>query len=655
MKTLLYYTILATTTICMPAHGSHAADIPSNYHPVCQQDFNSPGALKELTATTDAYKPTWESLAQHQVPDWFKDAKFGIYAHWGVYCVPGFNSEWYPKRMYIETSPVYRHHLETYGDLAQFGYKEFIPLFKAPNFDAQAWAALYHSAGAKFAGPVVEHHDGFSMWASTVNRWNAADMGPKRDVTGELVRALRQRGIKVVTTFHHGLNVLDWYPVRAGCDTADHRYGDLYGKFADPEEGFRRWLAKVEEVVDQYQPDQLWFDIGLARIPQSYKLEMTRYYYNQASAWGRDVVITKKRNDLPNSIGVLDIERGKMSGLAPFVWQTDDSIATNSWGWIRGLQVKPAKKLVHHLIDIVSKNGVLMLNVCPQADGSFPDDQRDVLLQIGAWLKVNGEAIYGSRPWVTHGEGPHLFSQPGTNVRFQTVYTDQDIRFTRKGKVLYATMLDWPSGPVTLTSVVIDKPAPGARVTLLGHDRSLPWRINEKGQPVVTMPPLTVAQRPCRYAYVLKLEGFDLAFHPEAVFTDGRAITLTPVQAVLEGGHRSYLATGKEEGQPFIRFLTNSRGRVHWLVPVPKPGVYALRGKVAPFNRPDHMVIELDGRSFTFAVPKTASWRDPARVDIGRIEFQHAGVYRLVLHTGNPQQANRQTLAVWEVQIAPVD
>ncbi len=632
MKTLLYFGILVTTTLCLSTRWSHAADIPM----------------------TDACPPKWESLAQHPVPDWFRDAKFGIYAHWGVYCVPGFNSEWYPKRMYVD-SPVYKHHVETYGDPNRFGYKEFIPLFKAKNFDPQAWAELYEKAGARFAGPVVEHHDGFSMWASTVNRWNAADMGPKRDVTGELVQALRQRGIKIVTTFHHGLNVFNWYPTRPGSDTADPHFGDLYGKFADPEEGFQRWFAKVKEVVDQYQPDQLWFDIGLARIPQTYKQRMVHHYYTQARTWGKEVLITKKRNDLPNDIGVLDIERGKMSGLAPFVWQTDDSIARNSWGWIQGLQVKPARELIHHLIDIVSKNGVLMLNVCPQADGSFPDDQREILLQIGAWLRVNGEAIYGSRPWVTHGQGPHLFSQGGTNVHFETVYTDKDIRFTRKGDTLYAIILDWPQAPVVLDSVLIDKATAQARVTLLGYDRPLSYTRTKDNALVVTIPQLTPAERPCQHAFVLKLGGFAARFHPNAVFADGRAIRLTPKQAVLEGGLRSYSSTGQDNDYEFVRFQTNSQGHVHWLVKIPKAGTYALRARVAPFKDPDHMVIELNGQSLPFAVPKTASWRDPAVVDAGRVEFRRPGIHRLVLHTGNPQQANKQTLAVWEVQVAPLN
>jgi alpha-L-fucosidase len=633
MKTLLYFSILVTTAMCLSPHGSHAADI----------------------AATDVSQASWESLAQHPAPDWFRDAKFGIYAHWGVYCVPGYNSEWYPKRMYIEDSPVYKHHLETYGDPNRFGYKEFIPLFKAENFDAREWAELYEKAGARFAGPVVEHHDGFSMWASTVNRWNAAEMGPKRDVTGELVQALRERGIKTVTTFHHGLNVFNWYPTRPGSDTADPRLADLYGKFAEPEEGFRRWLAKVKEVVDQYQPDQLWFDIGLARIPQVYKQEMVQYYYDQAKTWGKEVLITKKRNDLPNEIGVLDIERGKMSGLAPFVWQTDDSIARNSWGWVQGLEVKPARELIHHLIDIVSKNGVLMLNVCPQADGSFPEDQREILHQIGVWLQVNGEAIYGSHPWVTHGQGPQLFSQGGTNVHFEAVYSDKDIRFTRKGDILYAIVLNWPQAPVLLDAVRIDRAAAHARVSLLGYERPLSYTRSQDKTLVVTMPQLTAAERPCQHACVLKLEGFVTRFHPDAAFADGRAISLSPRQVLLEGGHRSYSSTGQDNDYEFVRFQTNSQGRIHWLVDIPKAATYALRARVAPFKAPDRMVIELNGQSLSFIVPKTASWRDPALVDVGRIELSRPGIYQLVLHTGNPKQANKQTMAVWEVLLAALN
>ncbi|HJN18987.1 MAG TPA: alpha-L-fucosidase, partial [Armatimonadota bacterium] len=368
-------------------------------------------ASSALAQQPKTYDATWDSLSKHPVPEWFADAKFGIYAHWGAYSVPAFGSEWYARNMYQSKSGVHKHHLANWGDPSEFGYKDFIPMFTAPRFDAEEWADLYERSGAKFAGPVAEHHDGFSMWASDVNRWNVGDMGPRRDVTGELVAALRKRGLKIITSFHHAFNIQGYYAAEEGWDTADPRYGDLYGKFEDPAEAHDRWLAKIVEVIDAYQPDQIWFDFGLAKIPDDYKTRMAQYYYGKEREWGKPVIITRKGDHLPDGVGVLDIERGKMEEKPDFLWQTDDSVSTNSWCHVENLNVKPAEELVHELIDIVSKNGVLLLNVAPHADGSIPDDQQKLLIGIGDWLRVNGEAIYGTRPWAIHGEGPNLFDR----------------------------------------------------------------------------------------------------------------------------------------------------------------------------------------------------------------------------------------------------
>ncbi|MHC4520083.1 MAG: alpha-L-fucosidase, partial [Planctomycetota bacterium] len=369
--------------------------------------------LDELDAfnAKGPWKTNWDSLTQHEIPEWFQDAKLGIYAHWGVYSVPAYGSEWYPRNMYRKDSGVYKHHVAKYGDQSKFGYKDFVPDFTAEKFDAEAWAELYARAGARFAGPVAEHHDGFSMWASKVNRWSVGGMGPKRDITGELVRALRRRDIKIITSFHHAFNIQGYYTTAEGWDTADPKYADLYGQFEDQTLAHDRWLVKLKEVIDAYQPDQIWFDFGLQKIPDDYKQRMAAYYYNHEARWGRPVIITRKGTHLPDGVGALDIERGKMSGMGEELWQTDDSVATNSWCHVEGLKLKPAEELVHELIDIVSKNGVLLLNISPKADGTIPGGQREQLLAIGDWLRVNGEAIYATRPWKFHGEGPHLFDR----------------------------------------------------------------------------------------------------------------------------------------------------------------------------------------------------------------------------------------------------
>ncbi|MHC4465594.1 MAG: alpha-L-fucosidase [Planctomycetota bacterium] len=456
----------------------------------------------------------WEQLKNHKVPEWFKDAKFGIYAHWGAYCVPAFGSEWYPRNMYLKESDVHEHHVKTWGDPSKFGYKDFIPMFKAEKFDADEWAELYIRAGAKFAGPVAEHHDGFSMWASKVNRWNSVDMGPKRDVVKEITEALRKRGIKIITSFHHMYNFQGYYSKdidpALGWDITNPEYEDLYGQFKDEKIAHDRWLEKIKEVIDAYQPDQVWFDFGLEDIPDEYKRRMASYYYSKEKDWGKEVIITRKEDHLPEGVGVLDIERGKMEGAAPYLWQTDDSISVKSWSWVVGDNFKSPEEMIHELIDIVSKNGILLLNVCPKTDGTFTEDQKELLYTIGDWLQVNGEAIYGTRPWAVHGEGPNLLDEGRGFGDDQIDFTSEDIRYTRKGDVLYAIALGWPEGEMTLKTPMVKEAGDKAKITLLGYEGEIEYSINEKKQLVIEVPELDEDERPWGYAYSFKISGFEL-------------------------------------------------------------------------------------------------------------------------------------------------
>jgi alpha-L-fucosidase len=593
-------------------------------------------------------KADWAVLQKHAVPEWFKDAKFGIYAHWGVYSVPAFGSEWYPRNMYIENHRVHEHHVETYGGPAAFGYKDFVPLFKAERFDAEEWADLYQRAGARFAGPVAEHHDGFSMWESDVNRWNSADMGPERDVTGELVEALRKRGVKIVTSFHHAFNIQGYYTSREGWDTADPGYGDLYGKFEDPNDAHDRWFEKIREVIDAYQPDQIWFDFGLARIPERYKRRMADYYYGKEAEWGKDVIITRKGDHLPDGVGVLDIERGKMARPADRLWQTDDSVAVNSWCWVEDLDLKPAVELVHELIDIVSKNGVLLLNVCPRADGTIPEEQRSLLLEIGAWLGVNGEGIYGTRPWLVHGDGPMLFDMGRGFHRVQIAFGGRDIRYTRKGGVLYAIALGWPEGELCLESVKVDGAGPGAVVALLGSGEKVRYEVDESGRMTITVPELGAEQRPCRYAFTFKLEGFELSLHPDARFTHGQGVTLAANEAVLDGD-RIALET-KAGDRRNIGFWDDAKETVHWLVRIPEAGTYTVRGEFAAAAGPIRLEIEVAGKEAAFDVPATGGWDRPVWVGAGTLAFERKGVFHLVLRPADP--ASWKAVNVWQLQMA---
>ena len=394
------------------------------------------------------YTADWPSLAKHTpAPEWFRDAKFGIYFHWGVYSVPAFGSEWYPRQMHLTNTAEYRHHLDIWGDPAEFGYHDFVPMFTAENFDAEAWAALFEEAGARFAGPVAEHHDGFSMWASGLTPWNVMDKGPNRDITGEIATAVRARGMRLFTSFHHARNnqhqiirdgYLSWtghYPRVVGWPTVseDPELVMLYGNL--PRDRFLDlWLGKLAEVIDTYEPDIIWFDSWLDEIPVKTRQQFSAYYLNRADEWGREVVITRKQEDLPLDYTVRDIEKGRMREATEEVWLTDDTISRGSWCYTTGLEIKPASQVLHSLIDIVSKNGVLVLNVSPMADGTIPDNQQAVLRAMGHWLGINGEAIYGTRPWRTFGEGPTDRELPeghfGGVADPEEGYTPADIRYT---------------------------------------------------------------------------------------------------------------------------------------------------------------------------------------------------------------------------------
>src|SRR5262249_29767114 len=332
------------------------------------------------------YHPDWRSLQTHPTPQWFREAKFGVYTHWGVYSVPAYgpNATWYPHRMYQERTPQHEHHVRTYGDPATFGYKDFVPLFTGEGFDRDEWAAHFHRAGARFAGPVGEHHDGFCMWETRYSAWNAARMGPKRDVVGALERAIRGQGMKFLVALHHAENWWFYPHWKPQYDTADPRYTDLYGEPHDlggpPGTGFFeqskpsrtflvRWQAKNFELIDKYQPDVLWFDFGLRGVPEVYKQALLAYYYNKEAAWGRGVVVAFKGYDLGPGSGVVDLELGRMDRLTHHEWITDTTVDDGEgWGYLRETAYKSTTTLVHYLVDNVSKNGYLLLSVGPKPD-----------------------------------------------------------------------------------------------------------------------------------------------------------------------------------------------------------------------------------------------------------------------------------------------
>lgn len=471
------------------------------------------------------YMPKWSSLKKHNAaPDWFRDVKFGIYFHWGVYSVPafGFGSDWYASRMHVKGEPEYEHHIKTYGHPSKFGYHDFVPMFKAEKFDAEEWADLFEQAGARFAGPVAEHHDGFAMWDSDLTPWNVKDMGPKRDITGEIAKAIRKRGMKLVTTFHHARNnqrqiekkgKLVWtgfYPYIEGWPTAseDPKLRMLYGNI--PRDQFLKlWKGKIMEVIDKYEPEIIWLESDLPMIPDEHVTDLLAYYFNKADESGKEVMVTYKEQGLPPEIGVEDFERGRQNHIPEYVWLTDDTISTpesRTWGYTSNMKIKSTRYLLHVLIDIVSKNGQLLLNISPKADGTIPNDQRKVLLGIGRWLGKYGEAIYGTRPFVVFGEGPTRLKTGGEYAREQLQYKPEDIRFTTKGDIVYAIGLGWPGAnhETLLKSFSAKRRQDSLKiksVRMLGSDEKIAWSLREDGLTVTS--PLSP---PDKMAIVYKIE-----------------------------------------------------------------------------------------------------------------------------------------------------
>jgi alpha-L-fucosidase len=474
------------------------------------------------------YRPTWHSLRTHPTPQWFRDAKFGIYTHWGIYAVPAFgkNVSWYPYNMYREGTDQYDHHVHTYGHPSQFGYKDFIPEFTGEKFDADEWAELFQKAGARFAGPVAEHHDGFSLWDSALTEWNAARMGPRRDIVGALAAAIRARDMRFMVAVHHAENWWFYPHWRKDFDTSDPHYAGLYGPphnldFPDEnteagvpawekqdrptKEFLEMWKAKLVEIVEKYGPDYIWFDFGLGLVPERYRRDFMAYYYNKGVEWDRGgVVLSYKWDNLPPGTGVVDIELGKMAEQTYYEWITDTTVDDGQgWGYLKDAPYKSVTELVHYLVDNVSKSGSLLLNVGPKPSGEIPQEARNVLLGIGEWLNVNGEAIYGTVPWVRYGEGPTKMTADGafSDLKEKTHYTAQDIRFTAKDNALYAICLGWPTKEFTIEAAKRLYPGEVQSVRMLGTNRDLMWQMTSAGL-VVERPD----QKPCDHAFVWKIE-----------------------------------------------------------------------------------------------------------------------------------------------------
>jgi len=503
-------------------------------------------ALKDIPAPPPGpFGESWDSIEKnYQDPEWFRDGKFGIMMHWGIYSVPAHASEWYVRYMYGGNvlagdgggnAEVVKWHTEHFGPPTKFGYKDFLPMYTAAKWDPDAWAALFKKAGAKYVLAPGEHHDGFSNWDSAINPYNAKNYGPHRDLDGDLIKALEKVGLKTGISDHSAFHFY-FIPALPGSDQYDPQWANFYN-VADRSESARvkfmhDWVAKRIETIEKYRPDMLWFDMNTDHSWDPLKLRVAAYYFNRAREWNKQVGISAKQSAWVSG-QIMDYEREGRSPmeLTDWVWQPDDPI-TNKFGYVTEQKPYPADQFVWKIIENVSKNGNLLLNISPRADGTIPQEQQDVLLAIGKWLGVNGEAIYSTRPWIKYGEGPAADAAAAAMVEARTKgfagrtngqnqgnqvvgggglprkgYTPQDIRFTRHGDTLYATVMSWPGDEAVITALAADKAPSGKieKVELLGHAGPLAFTQDAAGLHV-KFP----ADKPCDYAYALKISGLKL-------------------------------------------------------------------------------------------------------------------------------------------------
>ncbi len=470
------------------------------------------------------FEPTAESLRTYRAPDWFRDAKFGIWAHWGPQAVPRAG-DWYARLMYVPGHRHYTHHLEHYGHPSEHGYKDIIPLWKAEKFDPEALMDRYVAAGAKYFVSMGVHHDNFDLWASRHHRWNAAAMGPKRDIVGAWRDAARRRGLRFGVSEHLGASYNWWYPshqydqfwpkIGIDYDGADPRYVDLYHpKHDEPYKGngstwyttnpafHQTWFKRVRDLVDSYEPDLLYSDGGMPFGEAGRSL--VAHFYNRSAARNGRVDVVYNCKDLGSGefhpeACVQDVERGVMSTINALPWQTDTS--NGDWYYKDDDEYKTAPDVIRMLADIVSKNGNLLLNVALHADGSLPPESQQLLSELAEWMSVNAEAIHGTRPWVIHGEGPTETASGAFKENAQ--YKPEDIRFTRNGETLYAITLGEPRGHVAIHSLgrAAGKELRTVRgVRLLGMRSALKFQQTEAAL-LIDLP----GQLPTRHASALKI------------------------------------------------------------------------------------------------------------------------------------------------------
>ena len=605
----------------------------------------------ELPIAQGPFQPTAESLKQYQYPDWFRDAKFGIWAHWGPQAVP-MDGDWYARGIYEPGNKHYKYHLEHYGHPSEFGYKDIIPLWKAEKWDPDRLMSLYKKAGAKYFVSMGSHHDNFFLWNSKLHRWNAVNMGPHRDVVGEWQQAAQKYGLKFGVSEHLGAS-FTWFQAshradktgpKAGVpyDGANTNYWDLYHFPAEPGDTDwysmnprwqQQWYNEIKELVDNYHPDLLYSDGGVP-FGNVVGYSLIAHLYNDSVArHNGQVQVVYNCKQKSDGRWVEDLERGIMPRIDPNPWQTDTSIG--DWFYDRNWKFRPVSWVIHMLVDNVSKNGNLLLNVVQRPDGSLDPEVEEMLGQLADWNAIHGEGIFGTRPWLVYGES--AVKVKGGSFGEDYKYNAHEIRFTTKGATLYAFALGWPEDR-KLTIRSLAKPNGSSinqieQIALLGYDGKLAWQQTPEGL-TVTLPERKVSE----YTAALKIIGSALTNVPFApmvtvITPDAHGqIILSPETADLNGK----VGVEQKGGQPNFGFWDDPADSVSWTVRFPAAGKYSVRTECATVHDNVPFVIELGKQMVNGVAAHTGSWDQFAAVNLGTVTVEAPGQVQVRVRPQDP-------------------
>jgi len=664
-------------------------------------EFNHRVQETNESLQTGKFEPTWESLRQYECPEWFRDVKFGIWAHWGPQCQPE-RGDWYARQMYAEEHWQGKFHRENYGHPSKVGFKDVIHAWKAENWDPDRLVALYKRAGAQYFFAMGNHHDNFDLWDSHYQPWNSVNMGPKKNIIEGWSKAARDQGLRFGISLH-AAHAWTWYETSQGADKSGPMAGvpydgiltkadgqgqwwegydpqDLYAQNHEPSPGFEdlgsihsRWnwgngasvpdhaycnkfYNRTVDLINKYQPDLVYFDdTGLPLYPISdFGLKIAAHLYNSSASQNQGknqaVLFGKILTEQQRDCLTWDVERGVCNDIQTDPWQTDTCLG--SWHYDVGIyernNYKTAKTVIQMLVDIVSKNGNLLLSVPVRADGTIDAHEQKILENIAAWMDVNKEGIFSTRPWKIFGEGPAMenatpLSAQGFNEGKGKPLTAADVRYTvsKDGKTLYVFTMGWPTGGQLNLQSLQATPGPESTVAFLGQSAEIAYNTSGTGGLTLTWDASLPARPIDAYAAVFKLSGIEFDLNPDYI---PNAIVLSAGDAVLNG---QQIRLEKRAGRANIGWWDNPDEDAHWLLKIPAAGNYRFRGEFAA-EETSGLVLEADGQQVSFSVAATGAWDEPAMVDMGTIHFEKPGVYHVRL---SPEQdGSYHAVNLWKIR-----